>query len=157
MTYFNKYETVSNDLIYAIIGKDEYLHAYKDDIIDKDNLVLISIHDPSHNYHPENKVEGFVDVLQVKFWDTEYDFDSIPTIPKDMALEIRDFIIKHKDRRFMIHCHAGMSRSAGVGMAVECLIKYDGDAYEYLTSENSITEHPRYCPNRVVFDKIVKD
>jgi predicted protein tyrosine phosphatase len=156
MTYFNKFNTISNDLIYAIIGVDEYLHAYNNDWIDKDNLCLISIHYPYANVHPDTKIQGFADVLQVKFWDTEHDSERTPVISHEIANEIREFIINNKDKRFLIHCTAGKSRSAGVGLAVECLINFEGDVYGFMTGYSDVKENPRYTPNRAVFDRIVK-
>ena len=154
LKYFN---TISNDLIYAIIGKDEYLLGYNREWYDKEGVCLIAIHNPGVNEHPSFMVKGFDDVLQVHFWDTEYDSESTPLITKDTATNIKDFINKNKDKRFMLHCSAGISRSAGVGMAVECIINNNGNVYEYLTSNSGVKEHIRYHPNRAVFDMIVKD
>ena len=76
-------------------------------------------------------------------------------ITNEQGLIIREFIEKHKDKRFMIHCAAGVSRSAGVGCAVECIVNFEGSAYYYQTGSSDIKAHSRYSPNYTVFRAIV--
>jgi predicted protein tyrosine phosphatase len=133
--------------------------------LDKSNLVLISISEPViEGYEDEqltdDYINGFKDVLRVKFWDIEEDSCNYKIISDETARLIQQFILKNIDNRFILHCRAGMSRSAGVGRAIEC-IKFFGIGekakYEYKTSFNSeITAHSRYRSNLTVFDKIVK-
>ena len=158
-------ETVQTDTIVGIISRKEVkelLCTYTD----FSDVVLISISEPEccgyvNEGLSDTDVKRFKDSLRVKFWDIEEDFGEYKVIPDVVAKQIQDFILKHKDQRFLIHCRAGQSRSAGVGLALEC-IKYFGigdDAkYNYSTCFNSeIKQHSRYSPNLVVFDKIVKD
>ena len=42
---------LKNDLFEGIIGKLDYLNLYNNDVIDKENLVLIAIHEPGHLGH----------------------------------------------------------------------------------------------------------
>ena len=152
-------QTVRTDKILGIISNPEYLEVYNKDLIpDKANVTLIAIHDTDKNPHPDFKVEGFHDVLQMNFWDTERDSDpKHPPITKEQGKEIKDFILKNKDTKFLIHCAAGMSRSAGVGMALECLLNCNGSPYEFSLSPSDVSAHPRYSPNLTVYDAIVKD
>ena len=159
-------QTISTNTIEAIISRNEIIECIENGVLDKKNLVLISISEPIvDGYEDEsltdNQIQGFKDSLRVKFWDIEEDFGNYKIISDEIAKKIQDFIVKNIDNRFIIHCRAGQSRSAGVGKAIECL-KFFGKGeeakYNYLTSFNSeISAHSRYSPNLTVFDKIVKE
>ena len=163
-------ETISTATIEAIISRDEMQCAIYQGILDKDNLVLISISEPVQDGYSDEKLSdeevlGFKDSLRVKFWDIEEDFCDYRIIPDEVALEIQNFILKNlqkdPDTRFIVHCRAGVSRSAAVGRAIEC-IKWFGIGeeakYNYKTSfDSEISAHSRYSPNLTVFDAVVKD
>lgn len=140
--------SIQSQRILGIIGKDEYLELYNADKLEKKNTVLICLHDPSSLDHPDWKVEGFEDVLQMKFWDVDSDIGRYKTLTQEQANELRDFIWTHIDKQFLIHCHAGQSRSAGVGMAIGTLL--DNVSWE----DNDIQKHTRYDPNVAVYNKI---
>lgn len=116
------------------------------------NVVHISLYDPDQQPEITNK---FIDSLYIPVWDLEEDMCQYKTITESQAKEIRDFILKHKEKKFLINCEAGISRSAGVGLAVECLVKHNGDKYEFATSFSEVKNHVRYSPNLTFFDKIV--
>jgi predicted protein tyrosine phosphatase len=152
---------LQNDLIHAILGKKEFFNMYSN-IENKKDIVLISITEPNNDYIPDEYKNGFNDVLETKFWDierdtTDFDGTFYPMISRDEAKKIKDFIVKNKDKKFLIHCAAGVSRSAGVGCAVECIVNYDSDVYYYKTSYSDIKNHKRYAPNYSVFDLILSD
>lgn len=150
--------TVQSDILVGIVGCNEYLDYYNKNFIqDKENIALICIHEPGNFIHPESKVQGFHDVLQMQFWDIEKDFANYKTISYEQGKEIRDFIIKNKDKKFLIHCAAGVSRSAGVGCAVECLVNYNGISYDYKIGHSDIKNHKRYSPNWTVYDRIINE
>lgn len=148
---------LKSELFEGIVGHNEYLELYNEDMIDKENVVLIAIHNPGSNVHPDSKIEGFVDVLQTHFWDLESKWGDYDVIDDDTGSLIRNFIEKHKDKRFFIHCSAGKSRSAGVGCAVECITQYDGDRLTYGMSNSEVKYHERYYPNLKVFDTVLGD
>ena len=156
-------QTISTNTIEAIISRNEMRCAIYQNIIDKQNLVLISIGEPGREdtILTYEYIKDFKDSLSIAFWDIEEDFGDYKIITDEQAKEIQDFIIKNKDNKFIINCQAGKSRSAAVGKAIEC-IKFFGIGeeakYNYLTSFNSeISAHSRYCPNLTVFHKIVKE
>lgn len=162
-------QTISTDTIKGIVSRNEIRCIINQNIIDKQNLVLISIGEPTENQENclkdikllDEEVKGFKDVLRIEFWDIEEDFGDYKIITDEQAKEIQDFIIKNIDNKFIINCQAGKSRSAAVALSVEC-IKFFGIGeeakYNYKTCFNSeIKTHSRYCPNLTVFDKIVKE
>ena len=162
-------ETISTKTIEAIISREEMQCAIHQDVIDKENLVLISIGEPGEFYKysilSKEEVQGFKDVLQIEFWDIEEDFGDYKIITDEQAKIIQNFILvnlqKDSETRFIVHCKAGKSRSAAVGRAIECIKFFgigDEAKYSYKTCFNSeISAHSRYTPNLTVFDKIVKD
>ena len=161
-------QTISTSTIEAIISREEMRCAIFQNVLDKENLVLITIGEPTEktSYSQNRKlsneeVKGFKDVLMVNFWDIEEDFGEYKIITDEQAKIIQDFIIKNIDNKFIINCKAGKSRSAAVAKSIECIKFFgigDEAKYNYKTSFNSeISKHHRYCPNLTVFDKIVKD
>lgn len=159
-------ETISTPTIEAIISREEMQCAIHQGVLDKENLVIISISEPIQEGYDDEKlsdeeVQGFKDSLRIKFWDIEEDFCDYKIISDEVALEIQNFILKNLESRFIVHCRAGVSRSAAVGRAIEC-IKFFGIGeeakYNYKTSfDSEISAHSRYSPNLTVFDAIVKD
>ena len=148
---------VYNKDIAAVFGAEEYLGVYnRDEIENKEDMALIAIHDPDKNHHPDFKVEGFHDVLQINFWDLEESFGDYEILTDNQGKEIKEFIQKNLDKQFLIHCAAGISRSAGVACAVECLKNYQGNNYNYKTGHSNVRNHYRYSPNWTVYDKIIK-
>lgn len=157
--------TISTSTIEAIISRNEII-----ELIDANHnmsdLVLISISEPVlEGYNDEaltdSQVANFKDSLRVKFWDITDPIGHYDIISDETALLLQQFILSHISDRFIIHCRAGQSRSAGVGKAIEC-IKHFGIGetakYNYQTSFSSeIDTHPRYFPNLTVFNKLIKD
>lgn len=102
-------------------------------------------------------VNHFKDTIIVDFWDTENNVPGYPSIDEKTAISLIKFIDKHMDSKFVIHCDAGQSRSAGTSMAVECIVDYFGDKYTYSQSNKFVDTKPeQYSPNRYVYDKIME-
>jgi predicted protein tyrosine phosphatase len=150
---------IQNDLFEGVMGLAEFLEYQKTlSLKDRENVVLISITEPdSDNYVSDNPINttGFHDVYEAKFWDVEEQIANYLPLTEEQGIELRKFIIKNKSKKFLIHCKAGMSRSAGVAKAVECIVNYQNDVYAYRTSKSEIDAFHRYSPNQTVFDKIV--
>ena len=61
---------------------------------------------------------------------------------KEDAEKIKQFVEAHKEDSIIVHCDAGVSRSAGIAAA---LMKfYNGD-------DTPIFDNPRYCPNMLCY------
>ncbi len=102
-----------------------------------------------------NKARDYFETsIRQDFWDTEDNVPGYETISEEQALELVHFILDNRDRTFMIHCDAGQSRSAGVALAIECILNHAGNQFAFALSP-SFTDHERYSPNRRVFDKIM--
>jgi predicted protein tyrosine phosphatase len=88
--------------------------------------VLISIGEPLNREGPAAIQDGsWDDVLRISFWDiTRPITDSrdpsgqLQPMNEEQAKQIADFIKKHEEKSIVIHCHAGISRSAAVCRAL---------------------------------------
>lgn len=148
--------TCKGNGIFAIIGRNEIqsldmefnnLREFSKD------LCFISLSDPNKYFIKTN--DYFKDELKLKFWDVEEEIGNYAPIHLIQAKQIYDFIIKNKHSEFLINCEAGVSRSAGVGLAIEYLLR-DFELYpkwEHFPSK--VLQHWRYQPNMTVFNKII--
>lgn len=147
--------TIETELITAIVGIDEIERIYPEE-----QTVLISITEPDSELIPDSIKMRYLHVHETKFWDVldkviGADGNEYDVIPMETARKIKEFILDNKDKKFVVHCKAGISRSAAVGCCIECLVEYEGDVYGYKTGHSSIKEFWRYHPNPTVFDRIM--
>lgn len=143
--------SVFGNSIFAIIGRDE-----TELIIDKlpKDLAIITIADTNRE---SIDFSGFENVLSMKFLDLEEDFANYKVITDEQGKEIFDFIMNNKDKKFFVNCEAGISRSAGVGLAIEFLLR-DFEFWENWSHfPSKVLSHQRYEPNMTVFNKIIQN
>ncbi len=146
-----KMQTIATDNIFAIIGRGEVEWLKKTYPGDFTDLAFISISAPE-NKSIKTKYIGdsgfnrnhFPTSLKLKFFDGEN------TADEAQSKLIRKFIQKNKDKKFLINCEAGVSRSATIGLAVEYLL--NGIEPE----DSVITKYYRYTINQTLFDRIIK-
>lgn len=131
---------------------------------EKENYAIISIRENSHGIGSGVRyVRGgnCKAAMNIEFGDLDYDM--LKTIPKAAiekgiskpmsqsdALRIREFVDGLDDFNIdvlIVHCYAGVSRSAAVAAAI--LKEKTGDASEILDSD-------WYEPNRYVYDLLIK-
>lgn len=103
--------------------------------------------DPQANIHPEHS--GTIKaVLRLAFDDVEA--DEPRAITTDQAMQIKNFINNHWEEiaksDLLVHCGAGISRSAGAAAAI--LLAKTG-------SDDQIMENGRYTPNRTVYREVL--
>lgn len=92
--------------------------------------------------------------IRLEFWDTEDNVPGYDTISEEQAQDIIRYILDNQYRKFVIHCDAGQSRSAGVALAVECILKFNGDRHQFALA-GAFVDEDRYSPNRKVYEKIM--
>lgn len=85
-------------------------------------LPIISINDPESIL---SKLEHFTDRIYLQFHDIDRDVPNyngtgkdLKTITDKQAKEIVDFCEKHKSNSIIVHCEAGISRSAAVALFI---------------------------------------
>ncbi len=115
------------------------------------NKVIISIRTPEDKkavFNPDNS--SIKDVLYLSFYDvsteTQDIFKGYPAMTDEDAVEIRDFVLKWKNKvgTLWVHCDAGISRSAGVAAGI----------LEALGQNNSfILNSKMYYPNMLCYQK----
>lgn len=94
----------------------------------------------------QNKV---VDILRLRFNDTENKSEKYKGISSEQSSKIVDFVIKYKDKVdiIAIHCYQGKSRSAGVAAAI----------LEYLHNRGSdILNNSNYDANKLVYNTVLE-
>lgn len=126
----------------------------------KTDSVIISISTPDVDYKhliiapdEENRV---VAILELSFMDSDKPGDNDvygnPTTIDDLmsdddAQRVVAFVEKYKDKRILVHCDAGISRSSAVAAAI--LKHYTGD-------DSMIFDSRWYNPNRWVYRKVLE-
>jgi len=153
--------------IACIVGEEELKTFIERKYFDKnDDLACITIHTPDTKGIKDSLLYStFSEFLKIGFWDVAGEVvksDDLKSIfygiTNEEAKTIAQFIIDNVDKQFVINCSAGISRSAGVGMAILAIKNFDGNIYEFNTSyDNPIKNHWRYKPNLYVFDKIIEE
>ena len=126
----------------------------------KTDSVIISISTPNVDYHgleikptDENRV---VAILRLEFMDADRPGDNDvygnPTTISDLmsdedAKTVVDFVEQYKDKRILVHCDAGISRSSAV---VAAILKH------YTGNDDMIFDSRWYNPNRWVYRKVLE-
>lgn len=100
---------------------------------------LISISTPvgesiaSRRYSKQVPLDGWHAVLELQFHDVT---SVVPTFPdlilfdEEMAKELLGFIKQHQGKPFVVHCDAGVSRSAAVGSFLRDFLQYEATFHE---------------------------
>lgn len=118
------------------------------------DTVLISIIDPDLEPLDIFTVSKFEDFISCRFWDSSREQD----INRDELRKLLDFIHRNRDRKFFIHCQMGISRSPAVAMAVECILKFNGNRERFFKESElyqKIKNNRVLIPNWLVFDMLV--
>jgi len=122
-------------------------------------VAIISITDPDLKEIDKSLLSKADTFLVVKFWDIDEETDHpiYKPIDEETAKKVAEFIWKNRDKKFLINCEGGVSRSAGVGCAVECILRDRGSKYEFCLNGCPIVGNPRFKPNWYVFDKVIEE
>lgn len=113
-------------------------------------VVMVSISDPSMRYNSapfQSKENGIKEILRLSFADADkpgtdvygHIADSSDLMQPEDGQKIKKLLDRHVDTDVIVHCDAGISRSAGVAAGI----------LKGLTNDDSqIFDNPRYYPNR---------
>jgi len=93
-----------------IICQDEFENKYINNIDNK--KFYISILDPDH---PKSLLENRNNYKTFWFYDLEYDVGTYKPMSYEQAEDIYSFIKLNLGKQLVVHCGAGISRSAAVG------------------------------------------
>lgn len=106
----------------------------------KSAIISITDTDKADVIFEKNEANGIRAVLRLKFDDVERDYKNEHCITKEDAESIVKFVNKNKNKvdKFIVHCEAGVSRSAGVGAAI--MKALNGDDWD-------VFKNPLKCPN----------
>lgn len=119
-------------------------HRYSFENINK-KTVIISITDMFSENNTFNAQPNIIGICRVKFDDVEKNEKNCITV--EDAKKIIDFVVSHDSAEMVIvHCEAGISRSAGVCAALMWI--FNG-------SDMEVFDNPRYCPNMTVYRTIL--
>ena len=135
-----------------VLSKREFEIIMKDNKIDdsnvekRDSVMFISIVDTQNREGPYFQ-ENHDNVINFRFDDVEHDDEVSPTqeentkaFSKEQAEQLFKFIKKNKEKETcIVHCMAGISRSAAVGVFVN---GYCGGDWELFKRDN-----PHIAPN----------
>jgi len=113
-----------------------------------ENSVLLRINDAF--FEKLKYPEVYDDILEVCFADIDHPSFYDVMMTEDHAVEMVDFIEKHTDKKFVIHCQAGISRSS----ATACAWAYYHDEPEI---ESIIRNSPVFYPNAHVYRLLVTE
>jgi len=117
--------------------------------------VIISISDPNMLYttrpfcSEDNRVRS---ILPLSFCDADTpgkdvygnDTSESDLMSTEDAQKVVRFVHRNSDKRIIVHCDAGISRSAGVGAAI---------AKEMLGDDAEFFDSGKYCPNMWCYRK----
>lgn len=118
-------------------------HDYKTAIISITDVDKIGV------IFSDNPNNGIRAILRLKFDDVERNFiKNQNCITKEDGEAIVNFINKNKNKvdKIIVHCEAGVSRSAGVCAAIMKAI--NGDDWD-------IFNNPRFCPNMTCYRTVL--
>ena len=112
------------------------------------DFVLISITETPYET-PVKVPTSCKDVLYVYFYDIDKPLTGLNAFSRKEAKEILDFFHKYKNNTasMIIHCTAGISRSAGVAAAL----------YRIYHGENDTTYWKLFMPNMLVYTTILRE
>ena len=119
----------------------------------KERTVMISISDPNMIYTSApfvSKDNGLLSILRLSFSDADHAGEDVYKNQVDEALlmsaedgdKVAAFLETYRPDAVIVHCDAGISRSSGVGAAIEKF--YNG-------SDERIFGSYLYCPNMLCY------
>ena len=112
----------------------------------KEDCVIISINNTGYDTNIL-KNKNIIDICKLWFDDIDnekYEDEDLKLMNIKQAIEIKNFVEKHKSKvkHIVIHCSAGISRSAAVGCVIAGYLN---------NTDNYLWQSGRYMPNKHVY------
>lgn len=105
-------------------------------------ISIISITCPKDDLVQFSRNPNIREIFRMQFNDIDHDRSSSVAPPTQRDFDgLKDFVDRQKCELLLVHCGAGVSRSAAVGAAIN----------EYLELGQKIWEQRQYEPNRLVY------
>ncbi len=159
-----KFSSTKTKHIELIIGQEEFISlsllTKKEDLND---FNIISIFEPTETILPLELYESFNSHLILTFSDIrkkiedtnlslneKEELSKLEIQNKDFEI-LKDYILNNKDKRFIINCQVGVSRSAAIGIILENLL--NDNQIDIDLEMNKILSHWRYSPNPIILEK----
>ena len=136
-----------------ILSKPEFNQVMGNNKIDDNNVetipsALISINDSFGNWSVSWFDRDHPNVLRLWFDDIEHNNEVSPTnqgscsaFSDEQAHQVIEFVKQNRDKNFLVHCSAGISRSGAVGTFINGYC--GGDWEEFKRSNPYISPNPR--------------
>ena len=126
-------ETVENFKDNAFISINDFTGSFSDHLLEKDhdNYISLNFDDITEEEQKSPTNKGQTKVI------SDEDIEKIV-----------EFVKKHKDKTFIVHCAAGISRSGAVGLFINDYFGYD---YKEFKKDN-----PYIIPNRYIYNKLIE-
>lgn len=102
-------------------------------------ISIISKYDLKEVEFANNK--NIIDIFRMSFNDLDKDCNEAKAPIQEDFNGLKNFVDKYKDYDMIVHCGAGVSRSAGTALAI-C---------QYLDIKTNIDTSPNYIPNRLCY------
>lgn len=162
-----KFSSTKTKHIELIIGQEEFISLSllnkKEDLND---FNIISIFEPTETILPIELYESFNSHLILIFADIrkkiedtnlslneKEELSKLEIQNKDFEI-LKDYILNNKDKKFIINCQVGVSRSAAIGIILENLL--NDNQIDIDLETNKILSHWRYSPNPIILEKYFK-
>jgi len=118
-----------------------------DNVEEKNTTAFISINDSKNDFsffkfdHPN--------VLRLYFEDITQPLEDYKLFDINDAIKIIKFVENNKDKSYLVHCHAGISRSAAVGTFIN-------DYYHIMDKDEFKRLNSYISPNWFIYEMLVK-
>lgn len=124
------------------------------------NIALISINDTLGGWSEPWFKEDHANVLRLWFDDVENDLQVSPTnrrqckaFTEEQAKQVVEFIDRNKDKNFIVHCAAGISRSGAVGRFISDYLGTDKDRFKNMNPHILPNSHVSRLLHKVLWER----
>lgn len=132
-------------MVFTVLSRSSAIaYSYRNDIPKTEIISISEIYDMFPEFNDNRKIKR---ILKLKFDDTEIGEPN--HITREDARKIAEFVksIMPDTEQIIVHCTAGISRSAGVCAAILKYLKGD---------DSEIFDNPKYFPNMTCYRMVLE-